>query len=140
MKMTTLSLLFMLFIGASLQAQTTTSGRDQMHREQTTTDVKRLQMQDLDEKRLRLVEAISDADLESAEIMKQEIATAMERQIASGLQWQAQSQQAYPPLEQMKSILDRFSSLSLENLGLEKAREAGNMVSEFTGLMGRAAF
>lgn len=130
----------MLFIGAGLQAQTTTSGRDQKHREQTITDAKRLQMQDLDEKRLRLVEAISDADRESAEIMKQELMSAMEREIASGLQWQAQSQQAYPPLEQMKNILERFSSLNLESPGLEKAREAGNMVSEFAALMGRSAF
>ena len=138
MKITTLFVLFLLF-SVTLFAQTPVSDRDQIHREQTVTEARNLQLQVLEEKRLRLVEAISDGDLDSSVIMQQEIMVVMERQIAQGLQWQGENGQ-YPPLDRMKAILVSFTQLDFGTLGIEKSREAGNMVTEFANLLGRAPF
>ena len=138
MKITTLFVLFLLF-SVTLFAQTPVSDRDQIHREQTITEARNLQLQLLEETRLRLVEAISDGDLDSSVIMQQEIMVVMERQIAQGLQWLGENGQ-YPPLDRMKSILVSFTQLDFGTLGTEKSREAGNMVTEFANLLGRAPF
>ena len=139
MKITTLLLLLILPAGASLFAQTPEQGRDRIHSDQTTLDMQRMQSQEMEEKRLRLVEAISDGYMESALIMKQEALLVMEREVGEGTKW-VEKNGAFPPLERMKQIMDQFSQLGMDPLSAEKAQKAGNMVFEFENLMNRAPF
>lgn len=138
MKITSLPILFFLLASLPLFAQTPQPERDRLHQDQTTLQSSNLQLEDMEEKRARLAEAISDGDLESSIIMKQEVLAIMEREVKEGSQWVQNG--TYPPLERMKAILESFRQLELDQLGADKARQAENLVFEFSNLMGRAPY
>lgn len=139
MKITPLSFLFFFLASLPLFSQDPQAERDRLHRDQVALQSSRMQLQDLEEKRARLAEAISDGDMESSVIMKQEVVAVMERKITEGEQWAVQNG-PYPPLARMKAILESLRGLELDPLGPDKAREADNLVSEFYNIMGRASF
>ena len=143
MKITTLVLLFLLGTSSILIGQDPVASRVQRHEDQTALEANKLQMQDLQEKQLRLVEAISDGDLESADIMKQEVLQLMDLKIGAGESWTAKNEKQSaltPALDRMKAIRENLARFSADSPSPEKAQEAGNMVTEFLALMGRVAF
>lgn len=140
MKITTL-LFFAFFATSALFAQDPQS-RQQTHDERVASDSKSQTLQLLEEKNARLLEAISDADAESARIMKEEVLQVMEEKTVAGMLWLARNpdESAQQAFDRMKAIMDALAKLSLDTLGTEKAREANSLVSEFLALMGRAPF
>ena len=137
MKITAL-LLFLSLTGV-LFAQDPAANRLQIHQDKTTLQANQLQVRDLEEKRLRLVEAISDGDLESADIMKEEILALMDQQIGEGNSWVAKNE-PLPALDRLKAIREELAQFPADATGAEKASDAGNLVTEFMALMERAPF
>ncbi|MBK7407811.1 MAG: hypothetical protein IPJ40_06855 [Saprospirales bacterium] len=150
MKITTLFLLFFCCTASVLLAQDPVTNRVQIHQDQTTLEANKLQVQDLEEKRLRLAEAISDGDIESADIMKQEVLQLMDLQVEEGVHWIAENgnaltdpqllNQFISSIDRMKTLRENLGRFPIDNAGMEHAREAGNLVSEFVALMGRVPF
>lgn len=142
MKITTL--LLFLFAACSLFAQDPVSNRMQIHQDQTAVEANKLQVQELEGKKLRLVEAISDGDLKSAEIMREEVLQLMNLQVEEGAHWMEQTTQipasVTATIERMKAIQEKLTQMSFDSMGEDQAREAGNLVTEFEALMGRSPF
>jgi len=142
MKITTL--LLFLFAACSLFAQDPVSNRMQIHQDQTAVEANKLQVQELEGKKLRLVEAISDGDLKSAEIMREEVLQLMNLQVEEGAHWMEQTTQipasVTATIERMKAIQEKLTQMSFDSMGEDQAREVGNLVTEFEALMGRSPF
>lgn len=135
MKISTLTFLFLLFF-SSLYAQETSTEleRRQAVHEQLTNAAPGQLAAALEEKRARLVEAISDGDLESALIMQQEVVEVMDQAIAIAGQHAPAKEAA-----RMNSIREALSGLEFGMAGKEKAREADQLALEFLDLMNKTA-
>ncbi|MCB9283943.1 MAG: hypothetical protein H6563_07720 [Lewinellaceae bacterium] len=132
----------LLFLGLTgvLFAQDPVADRLQIARDQNALQAKQMLVQSFLEKQPRLTEAISDGDLESAAIMKEEILELMDQQIAEGNSWVAADKGQTEPLERLKAIREKLAQFPADAMGAEKASEAGNLVTEFVALMGRMPF
>jgi hypothetical protein len=129
--------LFWALAATTALAQAPANDRLTVHQEQLAGQEKFAWQQVLEEKRARLTEAISDADLESAQIMQQETLEVMEKVLLSGAE---AKEVPLPILERMQAIRDELRSMPLDTLGEASARKAGSLVSEFLALMERATF
>lgn len=131
MKIATLLFFFLSFFG-SLYAQgpgQDLARRQAAHEELTAASPAQLATA-LEEKRARLVEAISDADLESARIMRQEVVEVMDQALAIGGEKLPAKESA-----RMQSIRETLAGLALE----ETAHEADQLVREFLDLLGKTS-
>lgn len=131
MKIATL-ISFMLLLSVSLFAQEPIedAGRRQAVHDQLTAASPVQLTETLEEKRARLVEALSDADLESARIMQQETLEVMDQAIALGAQKNASKES-----DRMKSIRETLAGLELDAPAKETAHEADQLVREFLSLL-----
>jgi hypothetical protein len=131
MKIATLISFILLFFG-SLHAQGTDTdlARRQAAHEQLTAASPGQLTTVLEEKRARLVEAISDADLESARIMQQEVLEVMDQVLALGAQQLPAKESA-----RMQSIRERLAGMPLRGT----AHEADQLVREFMDLAGKTS-
>ena len=137
MRILTLIGLFWALTAATALAQTPEKDRLAAHQQQLAGQENFAWQQLLEEKRARLTEAISDADLESAQIMQEETLEVMEQVLHSGADAKVVP---LPILERMQAIRDELRSMPLGTLGEAPARTAGSLVSEFLALMQRATF
>jgi hypothetical protein len=131
MKIATLISLILLFFG-SLHAQgpDTDLARRQAAHEQLTAASPGQLATTLEEKRARLVEAITDADLESTRIMQQEVLEVIDQVIALGGQKLPEKESA-----RMQNIREALAGLALQGT----AHEADQLVLEFLDLMSKTS-
>lgn len=135
MKITTLLFFFLLSFG-SLFAQD--PGQDLARRqavhEQMTAATPAQLATPLEEKRARLVEAISDGDLESARIMQQEVVEVMDQALELGGQNLPAKESA-----RMQSIRKAVAGMAFGAPARETAHEADQLVQEFMDLLSKTS-
>ena len=125
----------------SLWGQTPEPSRQQIHEDQLVVTTSRNDLLDLEEKRLRLAEALAEGDEESAAIMRLEVVQSMEQQIDAVKQWMLRHQtemqdtgfrqSVTESYSRLKVIRDELKALELQPGSREQAEAVSRQIQEF---------